>query len=268
MPDTIADLLIPEKEITANKHQLKNPGNQRSQCSAGNLHPGCPQMTKNKHPVKENVDKESQNGAEQRQLYLADTAQNDSTSQRQAHTEISGQQPAEIEHTVIHRYLFGSIDQHDHLGADQSGQGKHRGKGQTDAKHDGDGFAQPFLVLHPPEAGGEHRSSHTDAHAKDLKQVDKLPGQGRGRKLGIPHAAEHDGVHQIDPHGNQLLQGDRHGNAHHIFIKLLVPQISPEIPFSLTHGAPPSRDALCFALSLSQSTSPFVFSSNSIIKTL
>ena len=57
------------------------------------------------------------------------------------------------------------------------------------------GNVEADKVIHAPKTGGQNRSAHTDAHATDHKNIDKLPRQSRSRQLGIPHGAEHDGIH-------------------------------------------------------------------------
>ena len=63
------------------------------------------------------------------------------------------------------------------------------------------------------------------ASAEDLEQIDELSSQRRCGKLRIAHAAEHDGIHQIDAHGNQRLQRNRNRNHEYLGVEFARSQI-------------------------------------------
>ena len=136
-------------------------------------------ITENENPVEKYIDKKRRDGADKRQFDLPYTAQHNGTGQRQSHTKIGGQQPIQIRHAIGDNFRIVGIDPHNQIRSEPGSDGEDRSKDQAKAQHDGNGFSQAVLILHPPKPGSKHRSPHSQAHTANLKDVDKLAGQRR-----------------------------------------------------------------------------------------
>jgi len=223
---TVCNAAIDEKEVTADETKLKYAGNQGAQRRTGDFHTRGAQMTEDEDPVEEDIDEKGENRAGKRNLDLADTAEDNGTSQGKPHAVVGGDHPAQIGGAVCNDFgITRGVDRHDPLGGGDSNHGKGGGKDKKEPQHDGNCFFEGVIILHSPETGSEDVCPHTDAHAANLKQGDKLSRQGRGGQLSISHFAEHDGVHEVDSHGDQRLQGNGNGNFQHLSIKRPIAQI-------------------------------------------
>ena len=56
-----------------------------------------------------------------------------------------------------------------------------------------------------------------------MEQCDELICQGGGGQSHLVQAAQHDGVHHIHAHGDELLQGDGYGDGDQFFVEASLP---------------------------------------------
>ena len=168
-------------------------------------------------------------------LDLSDASQDDGAGEREAHAVVGGDHPAEVGRAVGDGGgVIGCVDGHDPFGRGDGDNGESSGEDEEEAEHNGNGLFEGGDVLHAPEAGGEDIRTHADAHTADLEEGDELSGEGGGGELCVAHGAEHNGVHEVDADGDELLERDGNGDLRHADVEILGAEVVAEGRF---HGS-------------------------------
>ena len=140
-------------------------------------------MTKNKDPVKKDVDEETANRCVERDLYIMNRPQNQGQGHCDGHHYKRSCAVPEINCTLFDHSSVGCID--------------------------------PEKLLREKQNG----CTATDTHTGDLEQVDKIICQRRTGKLYLTKAAQHHSVHNVHAHRDHILDDHRKCKHQHQPVK-------------------------------------------------
>ena len=219
IPDAEAQLLFLEEEVSADHDQLKQTGKNGSDCGTGNLHLWHTKVTKNKDPVKKDVDEETANRCVERDLYIMNRPQNQGQGHCDGHHYKRSCAVPEINCTLFDHSSVGCIDPEKLLREKQRDHHADDGHRENYTQHDRNRLFHIVVVAFAIKLRTENGCTATDAHTGDLEQVDKIICQRRTGKLYLTKAAQHHSVHNVHAHRDHILDDHRKCKHQHQPVK-------------------------------------------------
>ena len=220
--DPETDDLVLKEQISADHGEFEQAGDQCAHSRTGDTHLGHPQLAEDKGVIRANIDEESRDRRDQRDLGFADGPQYDRCRQGQAKQEIRHHRPFQVLHAFLDDRLLRCVDPHDRLRRDQRKEREKRRDGDGKAQHDGYAFLHVQLVLHAEVTGNQDGRAHRQAHTQDMIDIDESIGERNRGKRRLSDLADHDGVHHVNADGDQTLRGDRHRHHRNGFVEAFV----------------------------------------------